>query len=855
MPGWFEYVSALGASLLVDATGRLFRDYKERHGSRPPALYARDSDQTMDSGLSSDSELGSDSETEVPLPSSSRTKNKNRGQPLLSLEYLVSSLSIFEASVEHDTIFALLAISKDCTPIAASEEAPKTSKHVQDMLEVFTQRKRYNVDYELPYVDVCKEFIQFCIKRSIKTDPARALDVLCRPWATEEKTLAERRRRNDMRRNKARAERELRMRGLSPRSPQAPMQNGGPPDGTADQSNSHDILRTNEDQNSNVLPLPSWVPQLSGAPYSMYSQAGTGMKMGRKNADTLVGLPSMTQRNYNAAETKQIDIECLKFRKRPDDPKGNFKGHFSMYVKGFVLDEITEVQHSSQSGCIPQDWAELGGWRDPLKTNPPDAFWRTLVADRGRDGKNPPVYYSRACKTSFKKGGFESGSVNTTDLINNGRNSVVAQFCRRVQAAIWNRALAKTKTDKLGLVARNVHVGDLVCIFYGCSVPVILRQSERKSAKAFEAEIEWELRHLHDNLKDGWQKHRKRVCEFNKRKNKAKKEFQKWDASRRELWKKDHVWRQAYQNRRQKEPYPSSESHEETTHIPMSEYEARLSKRLKERVASKDASRLRHIMFLGSEASLRIGREFDAWKRDRGAEAKARKQTDSEPPGINWSKFELRFKWFRVWKRKVQGKKEAMKKEFEQEWEKKSTAHGQTRHGTGKGLPTKPLETVTDQRTPQQSPGTVSQPKPDRLSSDSRLKSATNGDQLHRENANAPQRSQSWPATSSTRLRSAWMPNPELTAAQKKRLQPSDKVEYDRSIRDAYAKRIGDGRPRLDEQGKPDLDKNGKQRRYPDDGYRHYQFLGECYIHGMMDGEAMAYQNKESIPSQLFELR
>ena len=39
-----------------------------------------------------------------------------------------------------------------------------------------------------------------------------------------------------------------------------------------------------------------------------------------------------------------------------------------------------------------------------------------------------------------------------------------------------------------------------------------------------------------------------------------------------------------------------------------------------------------------------------------------------------------------------------------------------------------------------------------------------------------------------------------------------------------------------------------------------YEFLGECYIHGIMDGEAMAYQNdtgegKEPISACVFELR
>jgi hypothetical protein len=34
-----------------------------------------------------------------------------------------------------------------------------------------------------------------------------------------------------------------------------------------------------------------------------------------------------------------------------------------------------------------------------------------------------------------------------------------------------------------------------------------------------------------------------------------------------------------------------------------------------------------------------------------------------------------------------------------------------------------------------------------------------------------------------------------------------------------------------------------------------YEVLGECYVHGMMDGEAMRYQNEKGIRAQVFELR
>jgi len=43
-----------------------------------------------------------------------------------------------------------------------------------------------------------------------------------------------------------------------------------------------------------------------------------------------------------------------------------------------------------------------------------------------------------------------------------------------------------------------------------------------------------------------------------------------------------------------------------------------------------------------------------------------------------------------------------------------------------------------------------------------------------------------------------------------------------------------------------------------DDRYFYYEFFGEAYIHGMMDGEAIEYQNNhkpDPIRTQLFELR
>jgi hypothetical protein len=394
VPGWFEYVSALGASLLVDATGTLFRI----------------------------------------------TKNNER-QALLSLEYLVSSLSVFEVSEERDAIYSLLAIAKDASPVAVTHESSQLSgdpakAKLSDMASrgmtawaSRNVRKRpYKVDYQQSYIEICKEFILFSIHQSDKT---RALDIICRPWAPP------------------------------PNEKRSTENEKTPHNGLGGFAKKEDTMA-----------MPSWIPKLAGAAYAMYTHPNSELKMGRKNADPLVGLPSLSQRNYSAGGTKEVNLSALWFKKR--------KTYYSMYVSGFILDTVQKVEVASQGGNIPEEWVVMGGWDDYTNSDPPEEFWRTLVADRGRHGRNPPTYYARASKESITKG-LTSGSLNTTELINDGRCSVVSEFFRRVQAVVWNRSLMRTKSDRLGIVRKDVRPGDLVCILYGCNVPVILRERRKEN--------------------------------------------------------------------------------------------------------------------------------------------------------------------------------------------------------------------------------------------------------------------------------------------------------------------------------------------------------------------------------------
>jgi len=319
VPRWFEYISQLGASLLVDATGKLFRDYDYIRRLQSQPKQPRDQPKTAPGRLPD--ELADESEDEEVVAPEVRAKcykqeaearyeqnqetleAMTKAQPLLTLEYLVSSLSIFDVTNPHDSVYALLGIAKDTTPTAANKEL-RVTDHTQAVLEIFTAKKQYKVDYKASYIDICKEFIEFCVGRNVSRDPSRALDVLCRPFAID------------------------------------------------------------VEQKPQDLPLPSWIPRLSKASYGMDRGPGIdGLRMGRKNADSLVGLPNLTHRNYNAAETKSLDRKVFRFRKRvptEDSEKGADAGKSgqpitSQSASSFAAqenetqEEATEVASSANS--------------------------------------------------------------------------------------------------------------------------------------------------------------------------------------------------------------------------------------------------------------------------------------------------------------------------------------------------------------------------------------------------------------------------------------------------------------------------------------------------------------------------
>ncbi|KAL9619026.1 MAG: hypothetical protein Q9160_006347 [Pyrenula sp. 1 TL-2023] len=217
------------------------------------------------------------------------------------------------------------------------------------------------------------------------------------------------------------------------------------------------------------LPLPSWLPRLSRRSFTKQRDGG---QFERLHADPLTELSARRRSTYNASLNTAPRFEI-----------GEGASLRSIFVTGFVLDVVVDIESEAQAGVIPNEWAALAGWVN-YASPPPDHFWRTLVADRGPDGENAPGYCSRACHYVFRKAGEDAG-INTGKIKDYGQE-LLAKFGDRVHSTVFMRKLFKTKRKFLGLATKppkdpvtredtGAVKNDLIVILYGCSVPVLLR--------------------------------------------------------------------------------------------------------------------------------------------------------------------------------------------------------------------------------------------------------------------------------------------------------------------------------------------------------------------------------------------
>jgi hypothetical protein len=343
-----------------------------------------------------------------------------------------------------------IALAKDAVPVTHLSQNPSFSNKLLQALKAFDMTKvrarSFIVDYNQPYAEVCKQFIQFAIKGQSSRETV--LDILCRPWAYEEEDHAKR----------------------------------------------------------IAMGMPKWVTTIALAPLEMTSHDST-LGLYRRNGDPFVGPPGKPP--YNAAGGSFVNDRILKFASfttLPEDqnPHRPAVVH-SIIVTGFMLDRIDVIKDKVTSGAlgalVPEEWLTLGGWLD-ITQPPPDALWRTLVGDRGPNGSSCPLLYPLCCAEALRLS-QSVRNLETSAITSHPEKyeSFVAGFCSRVQEVVVNRRMIRTKAlGKLGLVsgremtigpppdgrtglsstdAKFIRKGDMICILHGCSVPVVLRRMRK----------------------------------------------------------------------------------------------------------------------------------------------------------------------------------------------------------------------------------------------------------------------------------------------------------------------------------------------------------------------------------------
>jgi hypothetical protein len=347
---------------------------------------------------------------------------------LCTLEELLLELPSFECGNLRDTVYAVLSLARDMPSSLPNSallfEHPPTARSNIPISPSVDSKLTLDVDYGKTVAEVFADVIKFYVAST------GDLDILCRHWA--------------------------------------------PP---------KHVLRSASSKDD--PPLPSWILPV----YSSTKFLGSRYrKRGLKIPDSLVGKPN--EKKYNASgqyaasarfeqstvqkvsrERWQLSSTRNQYIKQPVfEDQRRFNGF--MFVQGFRMDSIAEIGPRGAEGIIPYEWLDM---IDMDREGIQEEFWRTLVANRGDDNKAAEAWYGRSWKYCLDNS--HHGDINMTALRHAGDAKMVKPFLDRVQSVIWNRKFFVSKdSGLLGLAPLYAKAGDLICIFYGCSVPVILRE-------------------------------------------------------------------------------------------------------------------------------------------------------------------------------------------------------------------------------------------------------------------------------------------------------------------------------------------------------------------------------------------
>ncbi|KAF1811017.1 hypothetical protein P152DRAFT_74017 [Eremomyces bilateralis CBS 781.70] len=103
---------------------------------------------------------------------------------------------------------------------------------------------------------------------------------------------------------------------------------------------------------------------------------------------------------------------------------------------------------------------------------------------RPQRGQSKPIVPT--CMRCSSASARPNDDVNTTSIMRATETlDMVLEYLRRVESVIWNRKFFACNTEDnddrnhlYGFGSEKMEIGDRVCILFGCSVPVVVRDSK-----------------------------------------------------------------------------------------------------------------------------------------------------------------------------------------------------------------------------------------------------------------------------------------------------------------------------------------------------------------------------------------
>jgi hypothetical protein len=211
--------------------------------------------------------------------------------------------------------------------------------------------------------------------------------------------------------------------------------------------------------------LPSWITPSSSAPF----QKDMRDIYNRAYADPLVGRWRPGKRRTWTYKASGPTTPVWSFSQIGQEEDSQF----GFTVNGVEFASIKEIASPALEGIIPPEWPNLAGWSD-LEEPPPTTFWRTIVADRSSEGRGSPNHYQRICQNIFRER-TAAGALIIPTLLTTDLSSLIKEYLELALSVVWGRKLMRTSNGVIGLAPGTAKEGDIVCILFGCSVPVVLR--------------------------------------------------------------------------------------------------------------------------------------------------------------------------------------------------------------------------------------------------------------------------------------------------------------------------------------------------------------------------------------------